>query len=251
MAVSNKEEEKNDKNYTTTCDLRLLNNGSKTDRMESNILFAPTGKKNEFAHILKAHCKFGTTFFVQPQLMGESSNSGVLNCTTNLGVLEVSWKPKGYSLPPTTTLVSCHDPFKDCLGPLSMIQQIDPIKVYGPLCYIERAPFDASLSLIPTAPKVATPFEVAYTITNQTFVPQELSVTLSTQDTNGNVVLVSGLMTGPIHLGPKETSQLIYMILANSPGRMSLPCINVTSERHGTWIIRSNPDNSPRIFVMP
>ena len=228
-----------------------MNNGSKSDETESNVLFVPCGKKHEFAHILKAHCKFRTTFFVQPQLMGCGSKSGVLNCTTNLGVLEVRWKPKGYSLPPTKALVTCHDPFKDCLGPLSMIQQIDSIKAYGPLCYIERAPFDASLSLIPTATKVATPFEVVYTITNQTIVPQELSVTLSPQDTNSNVVLVSGLMTGPIYLGPKETSRLIYMILANSPGRMSLPCINVTSQRHGTWIIRSNPDNSPRVFVMP
>ena len=85
-------------------------------------------------------------------------------------VVNPELKPKGHIPCPlrTTTLVSCHDPLK----------------------------------LIPTATKVAIPVEMVYTITNQTILCHENCRWQNHY--NSNVVLVSGLMTGPIHLSPKE-----------------------------------------------
>lgn len=250
------------------CHMRLISNSKSTE--EPNVLFLPK-KSPDFTHILKTNSKFGLTFFVQPLIDPKTKNNNegqkqqnddesIRNFTTNIGIIEAYWKPSEIFLPNEFNITNGNnnsDPFGRKHGPLSL-RSHQPVKIFGPLCYIEKTPFEATLKSIPSAPKVAVPFEVVFDVTNKTACHQQLQVNLNVSDDNNNNnsnisdgILVSGMTNGDIHFGPKETKSLVYILLASYAGRMQLPSLTVTSLRHNAWVIKTDRKNSPHVFIMP
>jgi len=167
-----------------------------------------------------------------------TGNNGT-NSQLYLGGIRVDWKATKLPLP--EEMSGSTDEFTH--GPLALSHS-STIRFLGPPCNIEQTPFEASLTLLPAAARVATPFDVNYTVKNKTSVHQSLTVSM-----NEGGMLVSGLVKGEMHLGPMESKVLKYTALATKAGRVALPALHVSSHRHNAWVIKGNQERF--LFVMP
>ena len=103
-------------------------------------------------------------------------------------------------------------------------------------------------------PKVSVPFEVNYTITNDTETHQRLAVALDGQPGSGQKsqdILVCGLLGGDLRLAPAETKLLSYTAIATRPGMTTLPLVSVSSVRYSSWVVREGGENARALCIMP
>ena len=177
--------------------------------------------------------------------------------STRLGVIWVDWYPVSIPLPVDISHGAADLKRLDSHGPLRLAEPTT-LKFRGPPCYIENAPFETVLESLPASPRVATPFEMSYRISNKTAMQQKVSVLMSDLSSDererGNVsegVLVSGLIHGEITLAPFETQTLSYTALATKAGKTTMPALSISSDRYKTWLIKDQQQGSREIFVMP
>jgi len=230
---------------------------------DPNILFSP--KPNDICHMLRYGSKFNVSFTARPKLISHHPNAGFSNATAiqyanaRLGAIDLNWIPISFPIASDITCTSHHRNDDGCRkyhGPLP-IPNLYPIRLNGPVCYVESTPFQASRRTIPPIPKVSTPFEVRYRITNKTEMHQKIRITMNeggddvmSAVTNGDSgVLVSGLIGGEMNLGPMEVKEFSYLMLFTTVGRSTMPTLHVSSIRYGTWIIHGEREES--IFVTP
>jgi hypothetical protein len=64
-------------------------------------------------------------------------------------------------------------------------------------------------------------------------------------------ILVSGLVTGDIHLAPFESQTLFYTAFATKAGKTTMPALSISCDRYETWVIKDEPESSRVVFVMP
>ena len=236
------------------------------------VLFAKEGD-DLCINVLKEGSRFGLSYSVQANL-SHSSGSATENegnyVRTSLGVLSIDFIPVSLDLPSDalpwmqkklSQSTSAESRESEAInlshGPLPMLRP-STIKFFGPLCYIEKSPFEAKLTSFPTVPKVAVPFEIIYCITNKTAFHQILKLTMreaSAEDHGAhhasNSVLVSGLVNGEINLAPLESRVLSYSALAVRAGKIPMPALAVSSTRHKSWVINDGPHNPRFIFILP
>jgi hypothetical protein len=154
-------------------------------------------------------------------------------------------------------------------GPLPSEDTLS-VQFGGPTCLLERSPFEAILVEFPSSPRVNIPFDIMYCIANKTSVHQKLTVSMSdvgvvdqeagsdvntgvSIDTNDGGVLVSGMVSGELHLAPFESRTLDYTALATRAGKIPVPALLVSSVRHRSWVIRDARTQSDEryFFVLP
>ena len=219
------------------------------------VLLSPN--PDSIGHALNSSSKIGLSYIVRVSLKdgaGDSFND-IGHCEAlRVGVLKVEWKPVSVYLPqkdnsPCPKIVH---------GPLAL-DNIDAIRFLGPLCKIERVPFDAGLVSCRHTANVALLFEVKYWIKNNTPFYQKLSVSMSDPEPSDQEfesippdgILVSGLVNGDIALAPHETTTLGYSALAIKAGKASLPLLSVSSNRYQSWVIKDGHPNPRQLYVLP
>lgn len=182
-----------------------------------------------------------------------------LTGTIPLGTIGVGWKPVGLTLSqemtPANADNSLMDEFGLAHGPL-ILPIIAPMTFHGPRCQVLDAPFKAKMLKCPSAPKVGTPFRVSYQLTNQTAKSQTLKVSLNNDTSGGTTssnsqLLVTGKMKGEMQMAPWEEKVLSFTFMSMIAGKVSRPCLSVSSGRHQTWVINESNANSHTFFVMP
>lgn len=163
--------------------------------------------------------------------------------STHMGILCVDWAPKPLRIPPAAkdTVHFQHH------GPLPLIDK-STIKFRGPACYIETSPFETSVSIHPTSPRIGIPFEIVFSITNRTSVHQVISVSLTDVEKEMSL-LVAGTTKGDLRLAPQGTQLITYAVVATKPGKVSLPSISIASARYKTWLVRGA--ESAGLFIRP
>jgi hypothetical protein len=137
--------------------------------------------------------------------------------STHIGILCVDWAPKPLGIPPAakdTVDIQYH-------GPLPLIDS-STIKFLGPACYIETAPFETSVSIHPTSPRVGTPFEIVFPIMNKANVHQVISVSL-TEIERESSLLVGGTTKGDLRLAPQGTQLISYHGCRDQTGESVYP----------------------------
>jgi hypothetical protein len=206
--------------------------------VESPSLFQAA--ENDVCSLLGNGKKLGMLLTVDCYL-GDGHTDGTVS--TNLGVLCVDWAPKPLLVPTAAKSIANIEYH----GPLPLDEK-STMAFRGPSCYVERAPFETSVSIYPSAPRVGTPFEVVFSIVNKTLVHQLVSVSL--QDIPGNAdLLVAGFVNGDLRLSPQATQILSYTVIATKSGEVSVPPISIASSRYKTWLVRSS--GSSDLFVLP
>lgn len=222
------------------CEISII-----SDKASSN-LFSKNDRDE--SHSLRTGSILGMCYNIRTQL-----NSSFHNPETSeeresirapLGVLVVDWLPVGLAAIEGNN----H-------GPL-LLPKASTIKFFGPMCCIERAPFEARLLSFPAAPRVAVPFKVKYLILNKTCLHQRLSLSITEPHLGGkseasDALLISGFVNGDVHLAPSESRVLCYSALAMMAGRTPMPNLTLFSLRYKSWVINDGPDSSRHLFVLP
>jgi len=229
-----------EENHDQHCKVELVTDKHK----QSNVLFSP--KINDICHILRDGSKFNISFTVRPKI----DNSSPLNyVTTRFGAVILDWVPISFSIADGISC-GCHDECAAYHGPLP-ITSLYRAKFLGPVCYVEVTPFDAFKQTVPPIPKICSPFEMRYTISNKTELYQKIRVAMNAggDDAPSDGVLVSGIISGEINLGPMEEKEFSYLMMFTTAGKSKLPTIHVSSVRYGTWIIHEGKEES--IYVTP
>ena len=216
-----------------------------TEKDESAILFR--AQEEDRSRWLKKESKLSFVFAVHVDMKDKKRSA-----TFPLGLVAVDWNPRGFALPDEVIRqvgfnVKGHGPL--VLGsPLTAMFQ-------GPKCYIEKAPFKTTFQCTPPVPKVSIPFEINYSITNDTNTHQQLSVVLDgvqNEDTEyAQDVMVCGLVRGSLRLAPFETQHLSYVAIATKPGMTTLPPVCVSSSRYSSWVVNERVDNARPVCIMP
>jgi hypothetical protein len=194
--------------------------------------------------------------------------------STRMGALAIDWCPVSLEVPSeaSTILGTGHGPLRLDV-PLTM-------EISGPWCYIESAPFETKLVHVPSAPRVAVPFEVTFSIRNKTGLLQKLSVVLADSSSSpaasdshhaGNAaaahtdhnddddddhvedhgILIAGLVHGEMILSPFERQTLTYTALATRAGETFLPALSVTSLRYQSFVIHEDHMTGRSMFILP
>jgi len=230
------------------------------DNNNKNVLFSP--KPNDICHKLRYGSKFNVAFTARPKISHSNKDKNnttmVQHTTTRLGAINLKWVPISLPIAANINFTSHHRNDDGCRkyhGPLP-IPNLHPIRLDGPVCYVESTPFQASRCTIPPIPKVACPFEVRYKVGNRTEMHQKIRIAMNEGggilgggvDTDGGV-LVSGIIGGEMNLGPMESKEFSYLMLFTTVGRSTLPTLHVSSMRYGTWIIHGDKEES--VFVTP
>jgi hypothetical protein len=215
-----------------------------SDENEDGVLYTSTGA-NLTGQLTKGS-QLGVAYTLEANMSSEYKKGSV---TTALGAVSVHWGP----LP---TLLN-EGAQEHAHGPL-VLEEPSVMTFRGPSCYVESAPFETVLQAPPTPPRVATPFEMCYRISNKTGVHQKLSVRMTSSDSEGNNqaeegILVSGLVQGEIRLAPYESQILSYTALAMHAGKAMLPALTIASDRYKTWIMNGNDaaGASRQLYVLP
>ena len=237
-------------------------------QLADHVLYKPRDS-NDPSRILSDGSLFSLAYTLEPKLTGGgddvSPGSTQQHVSTRMGALAVDWCPIPLEIPAeaSTILGTGHGPLI-LKSPLTM-------ELSGPACYIESAPFETRLESIPSAPRVAVPFEVCFSIHNKTGLLQKLSVVLadaasSTTTTTGaggsgdaapnaagedSGILIAGLVNGEITLSPFERQTLSYTALATRSGETFLPALSVTSLRYNSYVIRDDHMTGRSMFVLP
>jgi len=222
------------------CDMELVEDNS--TKIARNVMFSP--KPNDICHILRKGTKLNISSTLRPKMTKHDQDF----ITSSLGQVIVNWTSMSLSSP-SGIRTNINDQFKDYHGPLS-IQNSQPIRCYSPVCHIESTPFETSTTIEPPLPKVLTPFQVRYVVTNKTKQLQHLKISMRDIDKDilSSGMLISGVLDGDISLGPKESKVLRYSVLVTRVGKISLPVMSVSSTRYNSWVIRTTDET---FFVTP
>ncbi len=231
------------------CDVELVPY-AKSNKPQSNIIYSP--ESNILCQNMNAGTKVNIAFAARATVTRDNMNPPTEESIINirLGAISADWSPVPLELS-DETLFPLKDEYGGNHGPLA-IQQVRPVKQKGPICYVEVTPFEASFKTIPPMPKVGSPFEIRYEISNRTNLHQRLRVLMNDSDAivSSNSMLVSGVINGEIVLGPLEKKTLSYSLLVTKVGKITIPAFDVSSIRYNTWVIhhRSSMD---KVFVSP
>lgn len=215
-------------------------------------LYKPT--TNDPSRILSTKSRFGVAFTVVAKLGEEYRRGGI---SSFLGNLLVDWRPLALDLPSecealsTFAGISAH-------GPLALVTP-STIRVRGPACYVERAPFEVKAVAISSTLRTAQPFDIKYIVKNTTTLHQLLNIRLggSSDLFAGSVtkyggLLVSGFTPGQITLGPLEQQTVGFTIISTRPGEVALPALQISSSRYQRWVINDGDGASrKRVYVLP
>jgi hypothetical protein len=173
--------------------------------------------------------------------------------SASLGILSISWSPNPVEVPDEVT-ESGYSESITTHGPLRLDSPVI-CRFMGPPCYIENAPFETTMDRLPDYLEVATPFDITYHIKNKTALDQKLNISLKEMEQGVNDpslgLMVAGLVTGEISLGPFETHTLSYTAIATSTGKIQAPQVCVSSHRYSTWLIQESQGESRTLFVAP
>lgn len=234
----------------SACTVTLTSNGNKDN---DNKIYDFHDQGGEYS--LKTDSSFTVSYTVKTTLDNKTYDvdiSGISGdfsqISTFLGKLQIDWKPALLHLPIKDTKLSFCD-----LGYLhGPLPSRSSVSFHGPRCNIESVPFDASLLSFPSNPKVATPFEVVYRVRNKTSLNQKLNFHMNETfvENQGDGILVSGMVTGEIMLGPSESKEFGYSALAIRSGKSLMPALTLDSVRYQSSVI--NETKKPRYcFVLP
>lgn len=217
---------------------------SASDCADSKVLFQP--QEDDPSRWLKNKSKLSFVYSVQVDMKNKNRSA-----TFPLGIIAVDWLPRQIELPDEVT---CHvGEEAKAHGPLALSSP-RPVKFLGPMCYIEKAPFKTTFKCFPSVPKVSVPFEVNYSITNDTSAHQQLSVVLDGiqkgLETHQDI-LVCGLVKGDLRLAPYETQILSYTAIATKPGMTTLPFVGVSSCRYNSWVVYERAENARPLCILP
>lgn len=176
--------------------------------------------------------------------------------SARLGSLVVEWAPSPMDLELDEKIKYLGPLVESGHGPLDIGSPLIS-RFPGPACYIESPPFETYLCPLPSQPQVYSPFQLSYSIENKTNQHQTLLVNINLGE--GGIgrqmtddLLVSGLVSGELQLGPRETQQFCYTIVPTKTGKTFLPGLGISSLRHNTWVIKQDQDDNARsIFVVP
>ena len=172
-----------------------------------------------------------------------------------LGAICVDWSPIPLEWPQEVAIGSALDPV-DAHGPL-VLTSSSVCRFMGPPCYVENAPFRATMDDLPACLRVGIPFDIIYRIRNKTNMDQKLKVLLVDDDPasddsdESDGFLISGLVNGSISLGPHETKTLPYTAIATRAGKVSMPTFRVSCDRYQTWVIRDDTPSTRSINILP
>lgn len=190
--------------------------------------------------------KFSFVYNVHAEMISKK-----LSATFPLGNVAVDWLPKQIALPDEAK--AALGPEIEAHGPLVLASPI-PMKFKGPLCYIEKAPFKTQFQCQPPVPKVAVPFHVDYSITNETDTHQNLVLALDGQPGSGQKsqdILICGLLGGDLRLAPHETKMLSYTVIATRSGMTNLPAVSISSARFNAWVVNERKENARPLCILP
>ena len=194
---------------------------------------------------LASGSKLSVAYAVDVKLL--AGETGVVR--GQLGFIEVDWMPFPLQLPSDVTLPSLkrfngHGPLR-LDSPATMV-------FAGPRCDVQRAPFKSKVSVVPSSPKVAVPFEVSYSFENLTNIHQTLVLKIAaTPKEDDSGLIFSGLVNGQIVLGPKEHQTVSYTVLATRPGKNSIPALSVSAKRYNTWVVHGQRGHPSPLYIFP
>ena len=166
-----------------------------------------------------------------------------------LGAIEVDWMPFSLDLPPDAVVTDSLR-YSKIHGPLRL-ERPSSIRFPGPSCEVLKAPFHARMTVVPTAPTVAVPFQVNYCIENLTCLHQALTLDMADHGTNDDGLLIAGMINGDLQLGPKEKQTISYTVMATCPGNVRLPSLSIASNRYSTWVIHEKAGNQFPLYIFP
>mmetsp|Transcript_28655 Transcript_28655/g.43736 ORF Transcript_28655/g.43736 Transcript_28655/m.43736 type:complete len:1599 (+) Transcript_28655:220-5016(+) len=206
--------------------------------LSSSTFFESDGK--DLCHLVGKGKKTGIVLNAMVNMKDEYKGSSL---STNMGVINVNWTPKGLEIPSAVSL-DVHEH-----GPLSLADG-SILKFFGPVCYVESAPFETNTTIKPSCPRVGSPFELLICIENKSNIHQTLSLEMIELDEKhqGDMV-ISGSTKTELRMSPSETQYISYTGIATKSGKLSLPPISIASTRYKTWILRGS--SSSVIYVLP
>jgi hypothetical protein len=227
------------------CEFRLV-----SGKDASGVLYQ--AEENDPSRNLRLGSKFAVAWTADIAMKSEYVKGSV---SAPLGTICVDWSPIPLDFPNAIIVGSSLDPIA-AHGPL-VLTNPSTCRFMGPPCYVENAPFHATMDNIPVSPRVAEPFDMIYHVKNKTSMDQRLKVVL--QDSGPNAdgssdsdgFLISGLVNGSISLGPFETKALPYTVLATRAGKVTMPNFRVSCDRYKTWVIRDDTPSTRSIYVLP
>ncbi len=218
-----------------------------------------SSSENCFLDKMKQGSKLSLSYSFSADRKTHHSNRSI---KTPLGTINIHWKPNSFALEDDAVSEAHIEKFDDfglVHGPLSL-SDVEPMKFHGPQCYILNAPFSAQLRDCPSAPKVGTPFQLTYQITNRTAKFQTLTVSMHSDSAktddytfpSNNELLVTGKLKGEIQVAPFETQSIGFTFISMVAGKVLRPPLTVSSGRHQSWVINEiECTNSRYLFVMP
>lgn len=218
--------------------MSIISASSPSGKSESDVLFS-----NDLSQPLTDQSCINLSYLLNLDSKSDFQNQEL---QTDLGSIVVEWKPPPTLLPASTEAsdYSKKDSFGSMLGPLPV-----PITCtfQNPPVVLYQAPFSVALASFPVSPRLSSPFDVTYSISNLSCHFQQLKVTLS----ESKSLLFSSLEHGQISIAPHETIQIGYTAIPLRAGDIDLPGIDVTSSRNKAWVIKDIGSRRKSVFVLP
>lgn len=207
------------------------------------------------SRVLACDTRLGISYTSTVELLNDDEGQ-VESASSPLGSILVDWKPSVLQLPSKVDADSDVFGAFQAHGPLALAAP-STIRFTGPLCYIERAPFEVKQKQSIEPHTVGVPFAVQYSIANTTTLHQVLRFYFIEDggETNGlslgnSGLLMSGCKCGFLWLGPMDEQCLSFTFVASRPGQATLPALQVSSDRYQNWVINDGPKGVP-VFVFP
>ena len=195
--------------------------------------------------LLSAGSKLSIAYTVKPCLKDPTTLAKV---KASLGNVVVDWKSSPLPLPEDAKkdLAFLHGVASH--GPLRL-DSPSALKFSGPECCIEAPPLRVSMKEKPSTPRIGVPFQLAYTISNETQLHQALSVCVMDAESGASSGLMfAGLAQGELTLAPSESQLFSYTMLGTKAGKTKLPGIEIVSRRDSSLILK---EPSREIYVLP
>lgn len=202
---------------------------------------------------LSCDSKFGVSFSVKACVKEGYRRGGI---SSFLGSLLIDWRPLIIDVPTQCEALSIFSG-TDAHGPLALDTPCTS-RFRGPPCYVECAPFKVEACTVPSALRIATPFDVSYIITNKTSLHHDIIVRVGGtsehfEGSDNRVgLLLCGFTQGQLSLAPLEEQIFSFTVMATRAGEVGLPALQISSTRHERWVINDGDGgNLKRVFVLP
>ena len=165
---------------------------------------------------------------------------------TDLGSVVVRCKPLPIQMSSELKAINCiaEDSFKHMLGPLPVSMSYT---FKSPPIVLHQVPFSVVLKEFPVSPRLSTPFDVTYLVTNLSNSFQQLMVKMN----ESKSLLFSSLEHGEVSIAPNETMAIGYTAIPLVAGKIDLPGISVSSSRSKSWVINDSCSRANTVFVLP